>query len=145
MLMVAALATDNLSEVGDATSILVSAQRIPTQATKSIMPGVKNVHEAISRAIGSDLSEDRIKKVVVNRLRLSATVYTVDAPDRPLLFLSNKKGGGNFSLEAGFHGDTFFELRQLLSQDTPLTDAQKRLAKNRMDRLDEYVAKSRKI
>ncbi|WMT78851.1 hypothetical protein [Bradyrhizobium sp. Ash2021] len=144
MLMVAALATDNLSEVGNATKILIGAMRIPTQASKSLLVGAANIHAAISRAISSGADSDRIRSIKVNRLRLSSVIYTEEKPEVPVLFLSNHPGGGNFSLEAGFHGDTFFELHQLLSAKDAPTKSQLRLAKNRMERLDAVAPNLRK-
>jgi hypothetical protein len=139
MLMVAALATDNLSEIGEATKTLIAAERIPTTASKSVLVGASNMHAAISQAISSGVGSDRIKSVKVNRLRLYGTIYTVEKPDIPVIFASNKKGGGNFSLESSFHGDTFFELHQLLSSNEPFTQSQLRLVRNRMARLDSHT------
>jgi hypothetical protein len=136
MLMVAVLATDNLSEVEVKTKILLGGIRIKTPKTRDILPGVNNLHAAITRAMSSDDDSDRILRVKVNRTQPSASVYTHKEPTQPVFFASTANIRGNFSVESTFHGDTFFELRRIIANPEPLSEAQQRLLQNRMSKLD---------
>ncbi|MDF0581254.1 hypothetical protein [Bradyrhizobium yuanmingense] len=136
MLMIAVLASDNLSEVGAATKILLGGVRIKSPKTRDFLPGVNNLHAALTRAMNSDDENDRIQRVIVNRTNPSARVYAYKDPSQPVLFVSSAKSGGNFSVESSFHGDTFVELRQIMSRSEPMTVAQQRLVQNRLAKLD---------
>jgi hypothetical protein len=141
MLLIAVLATDNLNETGAATKAVVAAKRVPLLSSKHVLVGADNLHALLSRTLSSDDDSDRILTVRVQRLTSSATVFA-KAVHQPILFLPEKNpGGGNFSVDAQFHGDTFFELRRLLAKTEPLTDKKRQLLQRRLARLQAFQDK----
>jgi hypothetical protein len=84
--------------------------------------------------------QNEILFVNVNRNDLTASIYCVGAVMHPITFLNKRKRSGHLSIQSGFHGAVFSELRQLLARRSPLNPAERKaLGKRLGETLDEKM------